>query len=86
MLAPIFGPVNNNVAGTEPVADSSQVVNEQSYTNLSVWSMTHSLPHRPSVEVYDAAGREIIAQVDHASVNQVVVTHNQPFSGSLRID
>ena len=66
--------------------DSPHTVIERTFSASTVWTVDHALPHRPSVEVLDAAGRELLAQVEHPTSTRVTVTHNSPTSGSLRLD
>lgn len=48
----------------------------------ATWTITHNLGQRPNVAVLDEDGNEVFADVDHASINQVVITFPTPFAGS----
>lgn len=46
-----------------------------------VWTINHALGKYPSVTVVDSAGDEVEGNVNHVSVNQVVLTFSAAFSG-----
>lgn len=50
----------------------------------ATWTINHNLGFRPSVELFDAGGAEIEAEVIHASVNQTLVYLSTPTAGSAR--
>jgi hypothetical protein len=43
-------------------------------TPSTTWTVNHALGRHPVVAVLDSSGREMIAQVDHNSLNQATVT------------
>lgn len=47
----------------------------------SIWTVTHNLAKRPSVDVVDSAGQHVVGQVDYLDDNTVVLTFSAPFSG-----
>lgn len=53
-------------------------------TPAGTWIVNHNLGFRPSVEVYDAGGVEVIAQIIHISVNQFQVIVNPAMAGVAR--
>lgn len=52
----------------------------QSVANAT-WTVNHNLGWRPLVTILSVGGSEVDATVTHTSVNQFVVTFNQPFAG-----
>lgn len=51
----------------------------------AVWTINHNLGFRPAVELASAGGLLIFGQVQHTSVNQVVVTFNTAQAGTARL-
>ena len=49
------------------------------------WIINHNLGYRPSVEVFSVGGLEILAEVQHPTVNQTRVLHVVPTAGSARL-
>lgn len=59
-----------------------------SYTQsipAAVHTINHGLGYRPSVELLNAGGQEIDAEVLHPTVNQTIVTVNPPIALSARL-
>ena len=50
-------------------------------TPASVWTITHNLGKYPAVCVVDTAGNEVVGQLQHVNVNQLILTFSAPFSG-----
>ncbi len=50
----------------------------------STWNVTHGLGYRPAVELLDAGGSEIDAQVVHLNTNQLQVFLTVPIAGQAR--
>jgi hypothetical protein len=48
----------------------------------AVWTINHNLATFPSVTLVDQLGNTIMAQVQYASSNQIVVTFSQPMAGN----
>lgn len=55
----------------------------ESFANLALWAMTHSLGYHPAVTAVDAAGRRILPDVDYVSLNEIHVTHAVPTTGTV---
>ena len=49
------------------------------------WTINHNLGYRPIVELFSAGGVEMIAEVVHTSLNQVVVSFLTATAGSARL-
>lgn len=49
------------------------------------WTINHNLGYRPVVELFSAGGVEMIAEVVHTTVNQVVVSFLSATAGSARL-
>ena len=52
---------------------------------LSVWVINHNLGFKPSVELWDLAGREVEGDVTHSSDNQLQVSWITPQAGTARL-
>lgn len=50
-----------------------------------VWTINHNFGYRPSVELIDASGREVDAEIQHLSANTVRVTFLVPTAGIARL-
>lgn len=48
----------------------------------SVWTITHNLGWRPSVNVVDTAGTELVGAVDYVDLNTLTISFNAAFSGT----
>ena len=48
------------------------------------WVVNHNLGYRPAGEVYDSGGNEVVAEVQHMSLNQYEVRVNPAMSGFTR--
>ena len=53
----------------------------QQTTPASVWTITHNLGKCPAVCVVDTSGNEVVGQLQHVNVNQLILTFSAPFSG-----
>jgi hypothetical protein len=62
------------------LGDKNFVQNFSSATSVTV---THNLGKYPAVTVVDSANDEVEGEVEHISVNELVVTFSAPFSGKV---
>lgn len=53
-------------------------------TPATEWVINHNLGFRPAVEIIDAGGNEVDAEVQHISVNQARVYFNAAIAGEAR--
>jgi hypothetical protein len=51
----------------------------------ALWTIAHNLGFRPSVTVLSTGGLEVLADVQHLSVNTLTVTLLAPMAGSARL-
>lgn len=51
----------------------------------SSWIVNHNLGYRPGVTVLNSGSQEVIAEIIHTSVNQVVIGFITPISGLARL-
>lgn len=49
------------------------------------WTINHNLGFRPAVELASVGGLLIFGQIQHTSVNQVLVTFNTAQAGTARL-
>ncbi len=56
---------------------------QQAFTPASSVTVTHNLGKHPAVTVIDSAGDEIEGDVQHTSINALIVTFSAPFSGTV---
>ena len=52
----------------------------------SVWTIAHNMGKNPSVSIVDSAGDEVVGQVIHTSLNQVVISFTAAFSGKAYLN
>lgn len=70
----------NNIAVTTSFARRK----ESPAFATAVWTWDHNLGYRPSVQCWNSSNKRIYPlEVEHASVNRVVVTHSSPQSGYI---
>lgn len=50
-------------------------------TPLLQWTVNHNMGYRPNVRAYSIGGREMLAEVVHAHVNQCLVYFDSPTAG-----
>ncbi|KJV08072.1 hypothetical protein [Methylocucumis oryzae] len=79
--------VDNGFLGTEQEWLSSlngssggQFLYTQS-TSSDIWVVNHNLGRRPNVQVTNLGGMQIIAEVQHISINQVTIYFDTPMAG-----
>jgi hypothetical protein len=53
-------------------------------TPAALWIVNHNLGYKPSVEIIDSNGDEVITDVKHISVNQVQISFVIPTAGEAR--
>tara|TARA_R110000868_G_scaffold172294_2_gene408185 strand:- start:297 stop:629 length:333 start_codon:yes stop_codon:yes gene_type:complete len=51
----------------------------------TTWTINHNIGYRPSVELLDAASREVDGDVYHPTVNQTVAIFNVAIAGTARL-
>lgn len=67
---------------TGPPGASALGVEFQQATPSLTWNITHNLGRKPSVSILDAAGNELLADVQHVSNNAISVYFSVPTVGS----
>jgi len=55
----------------------------QEFTASSSVTVTHNLGKYPAVTVLNSAGDEVVGDIDHLSINELVFTSVAPFSGRI---
>jgi hypothetical protein len=50
-------------------------------TASSTWVVNHNLGFRPAVTILSVGGTQMLAEVIHASLNQVLVYFDEPMTG-----
>ncbi len=63
----------------------SKVFEFEQATPAATWTINHNLGYRPAVELINAGGQEIDAEITHTSANQVVVGLSPPSAGRARL-
>lgn len=56
---------------------------EQTFVTASSVTVTHNLGKFPAVSVLDSADDEVIGDVQHITINQLIVVFSAPFSGII---
>lgn len=67
--------------------DHPQYAREYVHTqssSASTWTVNHNLGYQPVVAVLDSSGAEVVAEVTHASVNQLTVSFASAQTGAVR--
>jgi hypothetical protein len=73
----------------QPVFDAISAVQEitrvktQSFSSATQWQVLHNLGKIVTVKVYDEFGSEVIAEVQHTSLNEFLVKFGSPQVGSV---
>ena len=49
----------------------------------ATWQVLHNLGYKPAVQVFDAFGALVIAEIDHTSTNEFYVRFGSPQTGSV---
>ena len=50
-------------------------------TSTSIWVIPHTLNKKPSVQVFDTAGSEVVGHIKYDSDTQITLTFSAPFKG-----
>lgn len=66
-----------------PAGASGDKTFTQSFISSSSVTVTHNLGKYPAISVLDSAGDVVVGDVDHTSLNQLIVTFSAPFSGMI---
>ena len=72
-------------AGPVGPAGSGAGYNHTQTAALSIWTINHNLGYKPSVQIFTTGGLEMIAEIQHVSINQVTVTFNNAVTGTARL-
>lgn len=64
-----------------PPGDGSYRYQHVQSVAATTWTVNHNLGSRPNVGVYSSGGVEVVAEVVHASDNQVLVYFDAAFAG-----
>jgi hypothetical protein len=84
--------VNDQVANTitpkaltdiEGAVDTADKNHTQSFTAVSTVNVVHNLGKYPSIVIFDSAGDQVEAHIDHVSMNELNVYFSAPFTGVL---
>jgi hypothetical protein len=65
-------------------ATNSTVVHDQA-TSSATWTINHNQGRYPSVDVTDSAGTHVIGDISYPTVDQIVVSFDNPFAGKAII-
>jgi hypothetical protein len=52
---------------------------------VTVWTINHNLGYRPSVQVFNVGGLEVLGEIQHTSNNQTIITFNIAMAGTARL-
>ena len=55
----------------------------ENFTNQASVTVTHNLGKYPAVTVHDSTGDEVEGQVEHLTINQLVITFSSSFTGRV---
>ena len=51
----------------------------------TVWTINHNLGYRPSVQMFNVGGLEVLGEIQHTSNNQTLITFNIAVAGTARL-
>lgn len=71
--------VGNIRGATGPPGNGSYMHNQT--VAASTWNVAHNLGYFPHVTIIMDDGTEVVADIDHADVNNVVITFPTPYTG-----
>lgn len=57
---------------------------EQAFTSALTWTVNHNLGREPFVNVLSTGGSELLAEIQHTSVNQFIVYFSSAQAGRIR--
>ncbi len=88
---PLADATNAGLLSPEHFIDLTSGVGDKNYIHdqglaSSTWTVNHGLNKRPSVTVVDTAGTEHEAKVFHVDNDNLVITHNNSFSGKAYLN
>ena len=63
---------------------NTTVVHDQSSASAT-WTINHNQGRYPSVDIIDSSGNNVIGDIKHNSVNQLVATFDNAFAGKAII-
>lgn len=69
--------------GTDGLSGAGYEYSQPSASSL--WVVNHNLGFRPTVCVFDSAGWEVDADVQHMSLNQTTIAFSTPLAGTARL-
>lgn len=81
--------INSGPQGPRGVAGSGGSASGQTFVQASpsmVWTINHNMGVSPSVDLFTSGGLEMIGEVLHTSVNQVVISFNVAVAGFARLN
>jgi hypothetical protein len=79
--------VANGFAGTEAewlaslIGTSSGQYQHTQSIPAATWMVNHNLGYRPNVQLTTLGGREILGEIQHTSINQVIAYLDTPLAG-----
>lgn len=68
-----------------PIGPQPEAYVHQQVSASATWTINHNLGYNPSVEIMNAANREIDGDVYHININQTIVMFNVPVAGTARL-
>lgn len=69
------------IGGTGGAAPASY---EQAFTSSATWIVNHNLGREPFLSVLTSGGVELLADIQHTSINQSIVYFASPQAGRIR--
>lgn len=74
--------INTGLMGPPgPPGPGGEYHRHDQWTPSDIWTVNHNFGKRPLVGVFDTGGREVWAEVLHASDNQVLIYFDGPLAG-----
>lgn len=70
--------------GSGGTAGAAPASFEQAFASTVSWIVNHNLGREPFISVLSVGGSELIAEVQHTSINQSIVYFSSPQAGRIR--
>lgn len=82
----VNGLTGDVILTTDNIPEGSINLYDKNYLHIesvpsTSWTIVHNLGKFPSVTVTDSANQEVEGQVDHISINELILTFSAAFSG-----
>lgn len=64
-----------------PKGDIGPIYEHQQFVAAANWVVNHNLGYRPNITILSVGGVQMLAEVNHTNLNQVLVYFDEPMTG-----